>query len=327
MPQPKKPQQKEKARLHRRNRNLERYDFGKLIGALPELGEFVKPNLYGNESIDFADPKAVKILNKAILKHYYGIDYWDIPENYLCPPIPGRADYIHHIADFLARNNYGKIPTGQKIKCLDIGVGASCIYPIIGNTEYGWSFFCSDIDPVAIASSTRIIESNPSLLGKVECKLQTNSKDYFYGIIRRNELIDLSVCNPPFHASAKEAQEGTIRKLTNLKLGTTAEPILNFGGQNHELWCDGGEEKFVRNMIWQSRKFAQNCFCFSTLISKEANLKSVYRTLKEVGATEVETILMGLGNKTSRIVAWTFLTNEEKNKWRNSRWNAKNKIQ
>ena len=323
---PKKEHSKEKLKLHPRNRNRERYDFTRLVEDFPDLLQFVRPNLYGDQSIDFADPEAVKILNKAILKHHYSIDYWDIPENYLCPPIPGRADYMHHIADFLARNNYGKIPLGPGVKCLDIGVGASCIYPIIGNTEYGWTFIGSDIDPVAIASSTRIIESNPTLTGKVECKLQTNPKDFFYGIIRRDELIDLSVCNPPFHASEKEAQEGTIRKLNNLKLNKSDEPVLNFGGQNHELWCDGGEEKFVRNMIWQSLKFAKTCFCFSTLISKESNLKSIYRTLKEVGAAEVETIPMGQGNKTSRIVAWTFLTHEEKNKWRNSRWNVLNKI-
>lgn len=323
---PKKEHSKEKLKLHPRNRNRERYDFTRLAQDFPELLQFVRPNLYGDQSIDFADPEAVKNLNKAILKHHYGIDNWDIPENYLCPPIPGRADYMHHIADFLARNNYGKIPLGPGVKCLDIGVGASCIYPIIGNTEYGWSFIGSDIDPVAIASSIRIIESNPTLNGKVECNLQTNPKDFFYGIIRRDELIDLSVCNPPFHASAMEAQEGTIRKLNNLKLNKSNEPILNFGGQNHELWCDGGEDKFVRNMIWQSLKFAKTCFCFSTLISKESNLKSVYRTLKEVGAAESETISMGQGNKTSRIVAWTFLTHEEKNKWRNSRWNTKNSI-
>jgi 23S rRNA (adenine1618-N6)-methyltransferase len=317
---PKKEHPKEKARLHPRNKNRERYDFALLVSTLPELAKFVGPNLHGDESIDFANPDAVKILNKALLLHHYGINFWDIPENYLCPPIPGRADYIHHIADLLGRNNYGKIPTGPHIKCLDIGIGASCIYPIIGASEYGWSFVGSEIDPVSVQSANLIIASNPALQGKVECKLQTNPKDFFYGIIRKDELIDLSICNPPFHASAEEAQKGTVRKLNNLKLNKNTEPTLNFGGQNHELWCDGGEEKFVRNMILQSRKFAQNCFFFSTLISKESNLKSVYRTLKEVNAVEVETIPMGQGNKTSRIVAWTFLTHDEQNKWKNTRW-------
>lgn len=324
MLQPKKEPQKEKSRLHPRNRNRERYDFAQLILALPELAKFVRPNLYGDESIDFADPEAVKTLNKAILKHHYDLNFWDIPENYLCPPIPGRADYIHHIADFLGRNNYGKIPVGPQIKCFDIGVGASCIYPIIGNREYGWSFVGSDIDPVSVESANRIVAQNQNLTGNVECKLQTNPKDYFYGIIRKDELIDLSICNPPFHASEKEAQAGTIRKLNNLNLNKKEEPVLNFGGQNNELWCDGGEEKFVRNMILQSKKFASNCFCFSTLISKESNLRSTYKTLEKAEAFGVETIPMGQGNKTSRIVAWTFLTTEEQNKWKNTRWkNAK----
>lgn len=315
----KKEQAKEKSKLHPRNKNLERYDFKQLIEGSPELAPFVKPNVYGDDSVDFNDPQAVKVLNKALLLHYYNISHWDIPDGYVCPPIPARADYIHYIADFLCRNNYGKIPTGSRIKCLDIGVGASCIYPIIGNQEYGWSFIGSDIDPVAIESANRIIDSNPSVQEKVVCKLQINAKDYFYGIIRKDELIDLSICNPPFYASAKEAEAGTGRKIDQ-NPDKSAEPILNVEGQNHELWCDGGEEKFVRNMVLQSKKFASNCFCFSTLVSKESNLKSIYHVLEQAEAFGVETIPMGQGNKASRIVVWTFLTPDEQSKWKNTRW-------
>lgn len=310
----------EKLKLHPRNKNRVRYDFRQLTGSLPELAQYVRPNIYGDESVDFANPDAVKALNKALLIHHYGITSWDIPNGYLCPPVPGRADYIHHIAGFLGKNNMGKIPTGQQIKCLDIGVGAGCIYPIIGNHEYGWSFTGSDIDPVAIESSKKITESNRSLTGKIECRLQTNPKDIFVGIIHKDELIDLSICNPPFHASAKEAQAGSLRKINNLNQGKTIKPVLNFGGQNHELWCEGGEEKFVRNMILQSKKFADKCFWFSTLISKSSNLKSIYKTLEHVKALSFETIPMGQGNKISRIVVWTFLTDEEQSRWKCLRW-------
>lgn len=320
MPAKKRNHPNEKSELHPRNRNRERYNFNQLIASLPELKEFVRPNLYHDDSIDFADPRAVKTLNKAILLFHYGIKNWDIPENYLCPPIPGRAEYIHHIAEFLSQNNYGKIPTGPGIRCFDIGVGASCIYPLIGHTEYGWSFIGSDTDPVSIQSANQILESNPTFQEHIECKLQTNPKDYFYGIIRRDELIDLSICNPPFHASEKEARSGSVRKLNNLKLNKDTEPVLNFGGQASELWCDGGEEKFVRNMILQSKKYAKSCFVFSSLISKESNLKSAYRILKQVEVSGFETIPMGSGNKKSRILAWTFLSKEEQNEWKNKRW-------
>ena len=160
--------------LHPRNKHQGRYDFKELISSCPELAPFVRLNNYNDESIDFSNAKAVMMLNKALLKHFYKIDYWNIPEGYLCPPIPGRADYIHHIADLLASSNNGKIPTGSQIKCLDIGVGANCIYPIIGNKEYGWSFVGSDIDPVSIQSANEIIENNASLKGNVTLRLQLN---------------------------------------------------------------------------------------------------------------------------------------------------------
>jgi len=320
MLQEKREHPKEKSRLHPRNKHRERYDFKLLIETCSELAPFVKLNMYNDESIDFSNPEAVKMLNKALLKHYYDIENWDIPEGYLCPPIPGRADYIHNVADLLKMSNYGKIPTGNKIKCLDIGVGANCVYPIVGNKEYGWSFIGADIDPIAIENGNKIIEQNPKLKGQVELRWQNNPKDFFYGVIKKDELIDLTVCNPPFHASLAEAQTGTLRKLSNLKQQQVSEPIKNFGGQNNELWCEGGEEKFVREMIRESKKFGSTCFWFSTLISKQTNLKSAYQALEKVEAFNIQTIPMGQGNKTSRIIAWTFLTKEQQNVWKNSRW-------
>jgi 23S rRNA (adenine1618-N6)-methyltransferase len=321
----KKEHPKVKSGLHPRNKHRERYDFKQLIDSCPELSQFVELNDYKDETIDFFNPEAVKMLNKALLKHYYDIDNWDIPKNHLCPPIPGRADYIHHIADLLCCNNPEfpgrKIPRGNKIKCLDIGVGANCVYPIIGNKEYGWSFIGTDIDPVSIESANKIIEMNPILKGKIEIRLQCNPQDIFYGIIQKSELFDLSVCNPPFHASLAEAQSGTVRKLRNLKHKKITKPILNFGGQNNELWCEGGEERFVGDMIYQSKQFSTSCFWFSTLISNQSNLKNAYKALKKVKTVEVKTIPMGQGNKTSRIVAWTFLTPEQQKKWINTRWN------
>lgn len=311
----KKEHPKEKSELHPRNKHRERYEFRQLIDCCQELAPFVKLNSYNDESIDFFDPKAVKMLNKALLKHFYDIENWDIPQSYLCPPIPGRADYIHYIADVLGSNNNGKIPIGSQIKCLDIGVGANCIYPVIGNKEYGWSFIGTDIDPVAIVSANRIIEGNSFLKGKIEIRLQHNYKDIFNGIIHKDELFDVTLCNPPFHASLTEAQSGTLRKLTNLRQKRITKPILNFGGQGNELWCEGGEERFIRNMICQSRRFSASCLWFSTLISKESNLNGVYEALKKEEAAKVKTIPMGQGNKKSRIVAWTFLSREQQKRW------------
>ncbi|HEY9083627.1 MAG TPA: 23S rRNA (adenine(1618)-N(6))-methyltransferase RlmF [Vicingaceae bacterium] len=306
--------------MHPRNKHQGRYDFKELISSCPELEPFVRLNNYNDESIDFSNAKAVMMLNKALLKHFYEIDYWNIPEGYLCPPIPGRADYIHHIANLLASSNHDKIPTGSQIKCLDIGIGANCIYPIIGNKEYGWSFVGSDIDPASIQSANEIIENNASLKGNVTLRLQLNPEDVFRGIINRDEYVDLSICNPPFHASAEDAQAGTLRKLSNLNRKKITKTTLNFGGKNKELWCEGGEEKFIQKMIFQSQEFASSCLWFSTLAAKQVHLKTIYKALKTVKAIDVKTIPMSQGNKTSRIVAWTFLNSTQQQEWIKTKW-------
>lgn len=319
----KKEHPKEKSRLHIRNQHRQRYDFKELIASCAELSPFVKVNNYGDESIDFFNPDAVKALNKALLQRYYDIEYWDIPKGYLCPPIPGRADYLHYVADLLGSNNNGKIPSGANIKCLDIGVGANCVYSIIGSKEYGWSFVGSDIDPVAIEAASKIVNANSNLKGKVELRLQALATNIFKDIINADECFDVTVCNPPFHTSFAKSQESTLRKLNNLNAQETTKPVLNFGGQNGELWCFGGEEKFISDMIRQSATYSHNCLWFSTLVSKREHLESIYSALKKVNPVIVKTIPMGQGNKISRIVAWTFFTKDEKDKWVAERWAQK----
>ena len=312
--------QQEKSRLHSRNKNRERYDLSALIIANPELKSYVKPNKFGDDSVDFSNPEAVKYLNKALLNHYYGIENWDFPDENLCPPIPGRADYIHHIADLLSGNNFGRIPVGDKITCLDIGTGASCIYPIIGVTEYQWKFIGTDINAESIASAKNIVNSNAQLKDKIECKLQKRPKNIFRGILAEVDKVDLSICNPPFHSSLEEAEKGTRRKIKNLSGETVKTPELNFSGINDELICKGGEIQFLENMIRESKLRPKSCFWFSTLVSKKSNLKKVSKVLEELKAVQVKTIPMGTGNKSSRIVAWTFLSTEEQKEWRETRW-------
>ena len=294
----------EKNNLHPRNKHRQRYDFPELIVACPELSAYVAPNPYGDLSVDFKDSQAVKALNRALLQFFYKVDLWDIPEGYLCPPIPGRADYIHYVADLLAADNNGVISLGKSVKVLDIGVGANCIYPLIGHHEYGWNFVGSDIDHIAVNSAKNIVEAN-NLSKAVTIRKQSSSTDIFHGIIKPGEKFDVTICNPPFHASMQEAMEGTSRKGKNLG-HKQPSAALNFGGKNAELWCEGGEERFVRRMIEESTKFAQSCRWFTSLISKKETLEGCYRTLDKVKATEVKTINMSQGQKVSRVLAWTF---------------------
>lgn len=289
-------------KLHPRNQHGEGYDFALLVAQSPELEAFTRPSPAGQTTIDFHDGQAVRALNQALLKTHYKINFWDIPANYLCPPIPGRVDYIHHLADLLASDNKQEIPRGRNIKVLDIGTGANLVYPLIGQSEYGWHFTGVDIDPTAIKVAQQICQFNKL---KIDLKLQKKREDIFRGVIGPHDRFHLTLCNPPFHTSIEAASKGTQRKWKNLGKGQSDK--LNFGGQNAELWCPGGEIKFIANMIEQSVEFADQCLWFSSLVSKKDNLKPLYKLLQKAKVAEVKTIDMAQGQKATRFIAWSFV--------------------
>jgi len=308
----------EKKGLHPRNPHRFQYDFEALVKACPDLKEFVFTNEHQTTTIDFSNPDAVKKLNKALLSLYYNIQNWDIPTGYLCPPIPGRADYIHYIADLLATTHNGSIPVGENIVGLDIGIGANCIYPIIGNTEYDWSFVGTDIDEKALQNCKKIIADNPKLINAISLQLQIESRFIFKNIVLPEDKFAFTICNPPFHASPEEANKSALRKVNALENTKSGKPVLNFGGQNAELWCKGGELGFITQMIYESAKYPMQCLWFTTLVSKKDNLKNIYKLLNKVAATEIKTIDMAQGQKTSRIVAWTFLSPKQQQEFINA---------
>ena len=270
--------------------------------------------------MNLAEPEAVLVWNKALLSHVYRVKKWAIPKDYLCPPIPVRADYIHYMADLLAESNGGKVPTGEAVVALDVGVGANCIYPIVGSSVYGWQFVGSDIDKVSIKSVTSLVENNDALKGKIEIREQTNPDNIFTGIIGKSDRFDFTLCNPPFHRSAEEASAGTQCKNRNLTKNRSKNRALNFGGQANERWCPGGEVAFIKKMIRLRVVHSKKVFWFSTLVSKKENLPTIYKALKLLDPAEVRTIEMKQGQKVTRIVAWTFLTKKMQSEWRENRW-------
>ncbi len=291
-----------KSGLHPRNRHSQRYDFAALSAQCPALADFVRLSPAGEPTLDFADPQAVKTLNQALLAHFYGVMHWDIPEGFLCPPVPGRADYVHHLADLLARDNHGEVPRQATI--LDIGTGANCIYPLIGQHEYGWRFTGSEVNEQALRAAGCIIAANPGLNQRIRLRRQKDMAAIFSGIIHKNEFYDAAMCNPPFHASAQAAGEGNARKRRNL--GLSGVP-LNFGGQHQELWCDGGEVAFIKRMIAESVTFARQVRWFTSLVSRGENLPVIMRALQEAGAVRVVKTEMAQGNKRSRFIGWSFM--------------------
>lgn len=304
-----------KTDLHPRNKHIEKYDFKLMVDRVPELAAFVFTNKYQNETIDFSDPEAVKLLNKALLLCYYNVQNWDVPVGFLTPPIPGRADYIHYLADLLADSNEGKVPRGKAIRCLDIGVGANCIYPLIAASEYAWYVCGSEVDPSSYQSAQKIVNENAKFKDLIEIRYQKKQGDILKEVIKKEEYFDLTLCNPPFHSSAEEADASARRKLRNLGNRSNKQKTLNFGGKSNELWYDGGEIRFLKLMIEQSKEFAEQVLWFTSLVSKESNLKELYHLLKKQKVANIRTLEMGTANKRTRVIAWTYRNNEDISKW------------
>lgn len=304
----------EKSSLHTRNLHRDPYDFDRLISCVPELKQYVFTNSYQTVTINFSIPKAVKLLNKALLESFYHVKNWDIPENNLCPPIPGRADYVHYIADLLAEQQ-GKIPTGLKIRGLDVGVGANLVYPLIAHQSYGWEMLGTDINEESLKNARQILDHNPGLLSGIHLKQQSQPEYIFKNIINPEDRFIFSMCNPPFHDSEESAVKGNLRKTRNLNKSKISKPLLNFSGQQSELWCEGGELAFITKMIHESFLYHSQVLWFTCLVSKKDNLYKLTTLLKKLKAIEFKTIDMAQGQKVSRILAWTFIPQQNRNDW------------
>jgi len=294
--------------MHKNNRHFRGYDLKKLIQVVPELKTFVFENKYNNKTIDFANSEAVKVLNKALLKLYYKIDYWDFSDENLCPPIPGRVDYIHHLNDLLFKSNIQ-----ENVSVLDIGTGATCIYPLLGSAIYDWHFIASDIDLKSLKNAKKIIEKN-ALNESVILRFQKDKSKILTGVFDSTEKINASMCNPPFFKSRAAAVEASARKWKGLKREKDSG-FRNFSGTANELWYNGGEKAFLHNYLYESSLFKTNCFWYTSLVSSKEEIRPMKVSLKKLGATEVIVIPMKQGNKISRIVAWTFLNAKQQKNW------------
>ena len=282
-----------KNHFHPKSKHNTGYNFEKLIKANVNLKKYVFENGYESTTIDFSNPRAVKELNRSLIIADYGIIKWEFPDSNLCPPIPGRVDYIHHLNDLLIEET--------NIHVLDIGTGATCVYPLLGNAVYGWTFVGTDIELDSLDTAQDIIDDN-DLDPEILLRQQFDENNILTGIIEAEDAFTASMCNPPFYKSAEEARGANRRKTRNL--GTNA--VRNFSGNNNELWYVGGEKAFLHNYLYQSSLFKDQCKWFTSLVSKKENVTSLQNSSKKIGVKEFRIIPMHQGNKVTRIVAWKF---------------------
>ena len=296
-------------------------DFATLAATRPRLLPYLIETKDGRHTIDFSSWDAVFELNRALLDACYGVKHWEVPRGHLCPPAANRANYVHWIEDLLALSRPASASAsaaGPAVVGLDVGVGASCVYPLIGASLNGWRFVGIDVTDVAVAGARANAAGNPAIRHLVEIRdartfhlartsptpeNQTRTSDSRGGslllpAIDDHETFAFCMCNPPFFDSDIGAEEMRRRK----------NPGSDFGGSDAETSCPGGERAFTARLFEDSLALRDRVHWFTTMCGKKETVKHLRRALasRDARVAAVRTTVFRQGKTARWGVAWSF---------------------
>ncbi|RMD41765.1 hypothetical protein DV735_g3352, partial [Chaetothyriales sp. CBS 134920] len=183
-------------------------DFASLALQYPAFARKLKPN----GQLDFSDPEAVRQLTISLLDRDFGLTV-TLPPDRLCPPVPNRFNYIvflQRLLDSTSASFRDSHDPGRQIAGVDIGTGASAIYPLLGTQQFAnWTFFATELDAASWASAAENISRN-GLAERIKL-LDTSSLSSTQLIPTstlfnngNNQKIDFLMTNPPFYSSTAE---------------------------------------------------------------------------------------------------------------------------
>lgn len=294
-------------------------DFGALASLCPRLAPHVTSRHHGapssspRHSLDFTDWAACEALTGALFLAAFGVS-WRLPRGRLVPTLPSRCNYIHWLEDVVRW-----APGTRPLRCLDVGTGASLVYPLIAASLHAdWTFVATDCDDESLAAASELLTANPQLRGRVELRSSRGAPSdaaaggdaaaasstqhrLLAGVVRPGEVFDFSMCNPPFFGDASEAGQG---------------PGADCGGRGDELVTPGGEGSFVSRMAAESATEALRTSVewFSTLLGKKATLKALAVQLRAFRPQpRVVTTTFQQGRTTRWGVAWSFFGRDANN--------------
>lgn len=275
----------------------ENIDFAALGREDPDFGKFLK----SNGQLDFSDPKSVQQLTKSLLKRDFHLDL-TLPDDRLCPPVPNRLNYILWLQDLLDTSSdmyTDSYDPNRQIRGLDIGTGASCIYPLLGCAQRPlWRFTGTDIDDRSITFAKTNVQIN-GLQNRIQL-IQTKQQD---PLIPLDEIgchsLDFTLCNPPFYTSAEDLISSASLKQRS--------PFTACTGSETEMVCEGGEVSFVSRMIDESLQLRNQVQWYTSMLGKFSSLSKVIEQLKENKVDNYAVTEFVQGSKTRRwAVAWSF---------------------
>lgn len=283
--------------MHARNRYKDKPpDFAYLASKYPDFKQHVQINLNGRVSLNFKDPEAVRALTCTLLREDFGLSI-DIPVERLIPTVPLRLNYIHWVEDLIGHQDSDKSTLRRGI---DIGTGASCIYPLLGATLNGWYFLATEVDDMCFNYAKKNVEKNnlADLIKVVKVPQKTLLMD---ALKEESEIIyDFCMCNPPFFANQLEA------KGVNSRNPRRPPPSsVNTGGVT-EIMAEGGELEFVKRIIHDSLQLKKRLRWYSCMLGKKCSLAPLKEELRIQGVPKVTYTEFCQGRTMRWALAWSF---------------------
>ena len=248
----------------------------------------------GSAQLDWGSEAALVELCRALLLHDFGVR-WTLPAGRLIPTVPSRLNYLLWVEDLLALRPGG----APVVRGVDVGTGASCIYPLLGCAALRWTWIATELDPASVDSA----RLNVSLNGweqKIEVREVEAPSDgaaeapVLAGVLRPDEACDFVLCNPPFY-DVDEAAAGP------------AAGVASCGGTSGEQRCAGGEVGFVLRMIDDSAALRGQVRWYTSLLGRKASLKPLLAAAHAAGACHVTHTEIAQGNTSRWALGWSFV--------------------
>lgn len=227
--------------------------------------------------------------------------------------VANRHNYILWLKRLLDTSSYDQLD--RKVVGLDIGTGASCIYPLLGCAQRPWSFIATgklqytlqgflltnrypDIDAKSLEFATKNVQLNDlhSRIRLVERKPQDP-------LIPLDELsidnFDFCMTNPPFYKSEEEMVESAAQK--------SRPPFTACTGSKTEMVTDGGEVGFVERILRESLALRERVQWYTAMFGFLSSLTSFIEKLREHNIDNFAVTEFVQGNKTRRwALGWSF---------------------
>ncbi|KAI8816953.1 ribosomal RNA large subunit methyltransferase F-like protein, partial [Fimicolochytrium jonesii] len=248
--------------MHDRNPYVQKPDFRTLAQKYPNLSPYIVTTKTGTPALDFTDPRAQRELTCALLWVDFGIRL-EIPLDTLCPPVPNRLDYILMIEDLILESGKGD----REVFGIDIGTGASCIYPLLACTRNKqWNMLALDIEPRSISYARANISRN-GLEKRVKVVLNESSDTLLPAellVSFKTQIYDFLLTNPPFYTSP--SQIAASRSAKNLP------PTAICTGALNEMITAGGELAFILKLVEESRELKGRVRWWSSLVGRKSDV-------------------------------------------------------